>query len=75
VEAPKPENEEDVEPLTREEAVTAFVASPLLPEPNKLIIGHISALMALAAVAEGPTYKQAVKLLSLEYDLPTANLV
>jgi hypothetical protein len=60
VEAPEPENVEGVEPLTREEAVTAFVASPLLPEPNKLIIGHIFALMALAAVAEGPTYKHAV---------------
>jgi hypothetical protein len=31
--------------------------------------------MAFSSVAEGPTHKQAVKLLSLEYDPPTTNLI
>ncbi len=75
VEAPEMENDDDAEPPTRDEAITAFVASPLLPEPENLVIGHISALMALMSVDNGPTRKQAAKLLSLEYDLPTANLI
>ncbi len=63
---------EDIELLSRSEAVTAFIADPLLPEPGKLIMGHISALMALASAEEGPIYKQAVKLLSMEHDISTA---
>jgi hypothetical protein len=69
--------EDDTEhtPPTRSEVVTTFIPEPLLPEPDKLIMDHISALMALAAGDEGPTYNQVVKLLSMEYDLPTANLI
>ena len=51
---------EDIEPISRSEAVTAFIVDPLLPEPSKLIMGHISALMALASAEEGSIYKQAV---------------
>ncbi len=69
------ESDGDAEPPTRDEAITTFVASPLLPEPDKLTISQISALMALTSVDEGPTHKKAVKLLSLEYDLPTTNLM
>jgi hypothetical protein len=76
-EIPEQEMGDDTEhtPPTRAEAVTTFIAEPLLPEPDKLIMGHISALMALAAGDEGSTYKQVVKLLSMEYDPPTANLI
>ena len=59
----------------RDEAVTAFIASSLLPEPDKLIREHISALVTLASGDDGPTQKQAVKLLSMEYNFPTANLI
>ncbi len=64
-EMPEQEMDEDSEPPTRSEAFTAFIADPLLPKPDKLIMGLISALVALATVDEGPTYKQVVKLLSL----------
>ncbi len=50
----------------------AFMASPRLPEADKLIMGHIFSFMALASMSEGSTYKQAVKLLSLKYDMATA---
>jgi hypothetical protein len=46
-------------------AITAFVASPLLLEPNKLKIGHIAALLRLAM--EGPVQKAAIKLLAPAY--------
>ncbi len=75
METPELAVEGDAKPITREEAITAFIASPLLPEPENLVIGHISALMALLSVDDGPTRKQAVQLLSMEYDLPTANLI
>ncbi len=60
VEALEMESDGDAEPPTRDEAITPFVASPLLPEPDKLTIGHISALMALASMDEGPTHKHVV---------------
>ncbi len=50
----------------------AFIASPRLPDVDTLIMGHKSSLMALASLFERPTYKQAVELLSMKYDLATA---
>ena len=44
--------------LARANAVTAFVASRLLPETNKLMVGHISALLAL--MVDGPIHKAAI---------------
>ncbi len=54
--APESELEEEDEPYTREETVMAFIASPCLPEADKLIMGQISSFMALASMSEGPTY-------------------
>ena len=62
-------------PPTRSEATTAFIGSPLLPEPEQLILGHISSLMALMAGGDGPACMKVVQLLSMEYDLPTATLI
>ncbi len=69
--APEPEPEEEDEQYTREEIIMAFIASPRLPKADKLIMGHISSFTALASMSEGPTYKQAVKILSLKYVLPS----
>ncbi len=72
--APMEPAEED-EPYTREEAITAFIGAPNLPAADQLVMGHISAFMALASISEGPTHKQAVKLLSMKYDLATATQI
>ena len=66
------EPEEEEEPYSREDVITAFVAAPNLPAADQLVIGHISTFVALASVSEGLTYKQAIKLLSMKYDLATA---
>ena len=66
--APEHEIEEEGVPLTRGEAITAFVGSPRIPEPDQIMIDHISILMAVLAPDNGPAQKRAVKLLSMEYD-------
>jgi hypothetical protein len=48
--------------LTREDVVTAFLASPLLPDLDKLRVDHISALMALSV--DGDTQKASIRLLA-----------
>ena len=48
--------------LARANVITAFVASPLLPEPNQLKVDHILALLALAV--DGTVHKAAIKLLA-----------
>ena len=73
--APVLETEEDVVPPTRDEAVTAFLASPLLLEADELRIDHISALMVLISADNGGVQKQAIILLSMEYDQGTAYLI
>ena len=65
---------EDV-PLTRSEAVTAFIASPILLEPNQLRIDQISTLMAFAAADKGEVQKQAIKLLSMAYDQAAVDVI
>ena len=60
-------NEED-EPPTRDEAITAFVGSPHISEPDQLMIDHIFVIVAGMSPDNGPSQKQAVKLLSMEYD-------
>ncbi len=63
---PKVQGEGETFPeLTCAEAVTAFVASPLLPDSNQLKVDHISALLALAV--DGPVHKAAIKLLAPAY--------
>jgi len=59
--------------LTRAYAITAFMASPLLPDPDKLRVGHISALFAMAI--EGHTQKAAIRLLAPEYSQAVAEKV
>ena len=66
--APELGIEEEAEPLTRGETITAFVGSPHIPEPDQIKIDHISVVMAVLAPNNGPTQKRAVKLLSMEYD-------
>jgi hypothetical protein len=66
--------EEEV-PLTRSEAVTSFIASPILPEPNQLRIDQISTFVAFAAAYNGEVQKKAIKLLSMEYDKAAAYLI
>jgi len=51
--------------LAHANAVTAFVASLLIPEPNQLRVDPISALLALAV--DGPIHKAAIKLLAPAY--------
>ncbi len=63
---PTGQEEREISPnLARASAVTAFVASPLLHEPDKLKVDHISAFLAL--VVDGPIHKEAMKLLAPEY--------
>ena len=60
------QGDNDIPPnMARSNAVTAFVASPLLPEPNKLMVDHITALLALEA--DGTVHKAAIKLVALAY--------
>ena len=56
--------------MARANAVTAFVASPLLPEPTKLGLNHITTLWALAV--DGPVHKAVIKLLAPAYSLQEA---
>jgi hypothetical protein len=67
--------EEDVVPPTRDATVTAFLAFPLLPEPDQLRIDHNSALMALLSVDDREVQKHALILLSMEYDQGAADLI
>jgi hypothetical protein len=63
-----PTGQEDAEvppEMIRANAVTAFIGSPLLPEPAQLRVDHIATLMALAV--EGPIQNAAFKLLALAY--------
>jgi hypothetical protein len=63
---PTGQGEGEISPeLARADAVTAFMASSLLPEPNHLKVDHISALMSLAL--DGHVHKAAVKLLAPAY--------
>ena len=75
VEAPAQEDADPKAPPTLSEATTAFIGSPLLPEPEQLIMGHISSLMALITRGDGPICVKFVQLLSMEYDFPTATLI
>ena len=54
-------------------AVTAFVASPLLFEPTQLRLNHITALLALAV--DGPVHKVAIKLLAQAYSQQEAETI
>jgi len=47
----------------------------MLPEPNQLRIDQISTLMAFASVDKREVQKQAIKLLSMEYDQTAAYLI
>jgi hypothetical protein len=60
---------------THSEAITAFIGSPHIPEPNRLRIDHISVLMGILSHDNGPAQKYAVKLLSMEYDPAIAELI
>jgi hypothetical protein len=51
--------------MDRANVVTAFMVSPLLPEPNHLRVDYITTLLALAV--DGPVHKAAIKLLALAY--------
>jgi hypothetical protein len=57
----------------RANAVTPFVASPLLPEPNQLRVGHISTLLAL--VVDGSVHNAAIKLLAPAYSQQEAKAI
>ncbi len=48
--------------VTREEAYAAFLAAPLLPEPDQLRLEHISARLAL--LIEGPFQTAAIALIT-----------
>jgi non-ribosomal peptide synthetase component F len=54
-------------------AITAFLVSPLLPDLDKLLVDHISALMAVAV--DGNTHKAAMWLLALEHSKAVAEKV
>ena len=56
--------------LIHANAVAAFVASPLFPEPDQLNVSHISALMALAI--DEPAHKAAISLIAAEYSQKAA---
>jgi hypothetical protein len=73
--APVLEPEEETVPLTRDEAITALLASPLLPKHDQLRIDHISAFMTLLSVDNGGVQKQAIILFPMEYDQAAAYLI
>jgi hypothetical protein len=56
--------------LTRDEAITTFMGSPILSEPDQLRVDHISALLALAV--DGPIQKTAIQFLAPEYSQKAA---
>jgi hypothetical protein len=71
---PTGQGENEIPPnLARKDAVMAFVASPLLPEPSQLRADHITALLALAV--DGLVHKAAIKLLALAYSQLEAKAV
>ena len=59
--------------MARANAVTAFVASPLLPEPTKLGLNLITTLLALAV--DGPVHKAVIKLLAPAYSQQEAEAI
>jgi len=54
-------------------AVTAFVASPLHPEPNQLKVDHVATMLSLAG--DGPVHKAAIKLLAPAYSQQEAEAI
>jgi hypothetical protein len=63
---PTRQGDDDIPPeMARANAVTAFVASPLLLESNQLRLDHITSLQALAV--DGHVHKAAIKLLAPAY--------
>ena len=54
-----------IDELTIANVVTAFQASPLLPEPDKLRFDHISAHMAMTV--DGDAQNAAIRLLAPRY--------
>jgi hypothetical protein len=64
----------DIPPdMARANAVTAFVTSHLLPEPNHLRLNHITAVLTLAM--DGPVHKTAIKLLTPAYSQQEAEAI
>jgi len=59
--------------MERANAVTAFIGSPLLPNPAQLRVDNIATLLALAV--EGPAQKAAFKLFSLAYSQQEAEAI
>ena len=59
--------------LARANAITAFGAFPLLPEPNHLKPDHITDLFALAV--DGPLHKAAIKLFAPAYSQHEAETI
>ncbi len=57
----------------RTNAVTAFVASPLLPEPNLIRVDHNATVLALAI--DGSFHNEAVKLLAPAYSQQEAEAI
>jgi len=63
---PIEQGDDDISPdMAHANTVTAFVASPLLHEPNQLRVDHITTLLVLAV--DGPVHKAVVKLLAPAY--------
>ncbi len=59
--------------LIRADAVTAFLASPLLPDPNQLRAYHITALLDMAV--DGGAQKATMKVLAPEHSQRVAEKV
>ena len=59
--------------MDRASVVTAFIGSPLLPEPNPLKVDNIAILLALAV--DGPVKKTAFKLLAPTYSQQEAEAI
>jgi hypothetical protein len=59
--------------LIRADAVSVFLAFPLLSEPNQLRVDHITALLALAV--DGNTQKATIKFLAPEHSQRVAEKV
>jgi hypothetical protein len=71
---PAGQEDDDMPPeMARANAVTAFMAFPLLLEPNQLRADHIIALMALAV--DGHVHKAAIKLLAPAYSQQEAEAI
>jgi hypothetical protein len=59
--------------MDRASVVTAFIGSPLLPEPNPLKVDDIATLLALAV--SGPVQKVAFKLFTPTYSQQEAEAI